>query len=243
MLKPLFPVLFVLGQVPGLAAAQDAPVLREAVPANDPIEEYFDPSRAANVGGGVIVGAVLGGLAAGPFLADSVRIATPADGRPLCLRAISRDGFYSARNVYILRSPADGEGGTLLKPFSNLTEELRGYDAEDIALVAMPAQEQGCLAGETSLIPRLGQIEGDRAELLVQLNAGGRGAAWIEIAGQAEVACQPVAADLRVGFDMTCRLPVTLDDAHQTSAFELVVDDGLVENRTRYEIFLPGRDD
>lgn len=240
MRNPL-PVLFLACLGAGMSQAQEPALQREAVPVGGALEEYFDRSRGANVGGGIIVGAVLGGLAAGPFLADHVLIATPVGGQSLCLRAISRDGFYSARNRYELLSPADGKGGTLLNPFSNMAEDLRDYQAGDIALVGTLAQNDGCLTGAKQLIPRLGTIEGERAELLLQLNAGGRGAAWIEQAGQADIECQPVAADLLVGFDMTCRLGVTLGESHRIGAFDLVVDDGLQQSRTAYEVVLPGR--
>ena len=221
--------------------AQQLPPARLAEPVDGRIGEYYDRSGSANVSGGMIVGALLGATA-GAFPPDSIWIGTPRDPVTLCLQALSRDGFYSARSRYRLTGLVDGVQGTQLMPFTLLSDNLRGYDNDAIAIIATAADDQGqCWSGGARLFPRVQpDLTAGEAEMLLQLNAAGRSAAWIISEDGGRTDCQPVNDNLAIGFDMTCLLRVPVEPAATTLGLVLWVDDGLEARPTDYQLEVPG---
>ncbi len=150
---PLTGLLILLA--PQTSLAQQTPPARLAEPVDGRIGEYFDRSGSADVSGGMIVGALLGGMAS-TFPPDHIWIATPSERVTLCLQALSRDGFYSARTRYQLTGVTDGMAGTRLMPFTRLSDSLRGYDDDEVAIIATAADDQGqCRSGDARLFPRV----------------------------------------------------------------------------------------
>lgn len=221
--------------------AQEAAPTRVAEPVDGRIGESFDRSGSADVSGGMIVGALLGGIATA-FPPDQVWIATPARQVTLCLQALSRDGLYSARSRYRLRGAADGMGGTRLMPFTRLSDSLQRYADDEVAIVATAADDKGqCRSDDAQLLPRVQpDLTPGEADLLLQLNAAGRSAAWIVTQDGRRSDCVPVANNLTVGFDMTCPLRVPVGSAASMLGLTLWVDDGLQPEQTNYTLTIPG---
>lgn len=236
---PLTGLLILLA--PQTSLAQQTPPARLAEPVDGRIGEYFDRSGSADVSGGMIVGALLGGMAS-TFPPDHIWIATPSERVTLCLQALSRDGFYSARTRYQLTGVTDGMAGTRLMPFTRLSDSLRGYDDDEVAIIATAADDQGqCRSGDARLFPRVQPDLGPgEAEMLLQLNAAGRSAAWIVTQDGERTDCQPVNDNLAIGFDMTCSLRVPVETAASTLDLVLWVDDGLQPEPTSYRLEIPG---
>lgn len=226
------------------APAQELAAIRLAEPV-DHIDEHFDRSGpGANVSGGVIVGALLGGMVADGFPADEIRIATPEERVLLCMRALSRDGRYSARTRYRLTGLVDGRDGTLLRPFTAEAEGLRQYDDDEVAVIAMPADgEDQCRSGEPRLFPRvIAGLPLGETGLLLQVNTAGRGVAWIEPRDGTRADCRPVEGDLAIGFDMICELRVSVGLELAWLDFDLSIDDGLQVQQDRYTLAIPAHD-
>lgn len=226
------------------APAQD--IIRQAEPANDRIDEHFDRSGAgANVSGGVIVGAMLGAVSGGGFPADRILIATPPERVLLCLRALSRDGLFSARNPYRLTGLADGMEGTTLMPFTDgYADDLRRYADDEVAVIAMPADDQGrCRSGEPRLFPRVPpELALGETDLTLQVNTAGRGMAWVETGDGTRADCRPVEGGPAIGFDMTCRLRVPIGPGPAELGFVLWVDDGLQPQPSTHVLAIPGHE-
>lgn len=233
------PLLFMTSLAP---SAQEMLPSRHAEPVDGRIGEHFDSSGRVNVSGGMIVGALLGRWSEGAFPPDEIWIATPSERIMLCLQALSRDGFYSARTRYQLTGLIDGKAGTRLMPFTRLSDSLREYGNDEVAIIATAADDQGqCRSGEARLFPRvLPNLAPGETDLLLQLNAAGRSAAWIETEDGRREDCVPVTDNLAIGFDMTCFLQVPVENAGSDLGFTLWVDDGLQAEPTHYLLKVPG---
>lgn len=240
-LSAFLPALLLLVLASQAPLAQEAPLTRVAEPVDGRIGEHFDRSGSADVSGGMIVGAMLGEIAKA-FPPDQIWIATPSEKITLCLQALSRDGLYSARSRYHLTGVTDGMEGTRLMPFTHLAGSLRGYADDEVAIIATAGDDQGqCRSGDARLFPRVqpGLTAGE-ADLLLQLNAAGRSAAWIVTEDGRRNDCTRVTDHLVIGFDMTCFLRVPVGTAAATLGLALWVDDGLQPEPTDYLLAIPG---
>lgn len=240
-LSALLSGLLLLAPAPQAPLAQEAAPTRIAEPVDGRIGEHFDRSGSADVSGGMIVGALLGEITAA-FPPEQIWIATPSERVTLCLQALSRDGLYSARSRYSLTGVTDGMEGTRLMPFTHLADSLRGYADDEVAIIATAGDDQGrCRSGDARLFPRVqpGLTAGE-ADLLLQLNAAGRSAAWIVTEDGRRKDCMPVTDRLVIGFDMTCSLRVPVGTAAATLGLALWIDDGLQPESTDYLLTIPG---
>lgn len=242
MIAPLAALLLALTSP--MAAAQDAAAPRQAEPIDGRIDEHFDRTGSANVSGGLVVGALLGGSAAGLFPPDQVWIATPSEPVVLCLQVLTRDGFYSARTRYRPTGATDGMEGTLLMPFTHVADDLRRYRDDAVAIIATAADDQGrCRSGEARLFPRVPpDLMPGETTLLLQVNAAGRSAAWVETEDGRREDCPMVEADLAIGFDRICQLQVPVGPVATRLGFTLWVDDGLRPEPALYLLAIPGHE-
>lgn len=223
------------------ASAQEASLARVAEPVDGHINEHFDSSGSVDVGGGLIVGALLG-QATEAFNPDQIWIATPPEKIVLCLQALSRDGRYNTRTRYSLIGDADGFEGTRLNPFTRLSKKLMQYADDDMAVIATAADDQNrCRSGEMRLFPRVQpDLTVGEADLLLQVNIAGRSAAWIVTEDGNRTDCMRVTADHPIGFEMTCRLEARIGHAPSQLRLALWVDDGLRAEPTSHVMIIPG---
>ncbi|TJZ88744.1 hypothetical protein FA743_19860 [Paracoccus gahaiensis] len=239
-MSPLLPgLLLILASYS--ASAQKASLARVAEPVDGHINEHFDSSGSADVGGGLIIGALLGQVAEA-FPPDQIWIATPSERIVLCLQAVSRDGRYSTRTRYSLTSDADGMEGARLSPFTHLSEKLKQYADDDVAVIATAADDRNqCRSGEMRLFPRVQpDLTVGEADLLLQVNIAGRSAAWIVTEDGSRTDCMRVTADQAIGFEMTCRVKARIGTTPSTLHLALWVDDGLQAEPTSHLMVIPG---
>lgn len=182
------------------ASAQDT-VSAELV--SDPFVESYEPE--VSVSGNVVVGIMTTAVAAA-IASDRIAINAPAGagGQHLCLKAASRDGIYTSRNVYVV---PDGATGSLHLPYrSKLTDVVSDYGEHEIALSATAGD---CDSGATDYY-LLGSSDDSTADTTVMyLNSFGATDVFVEI--DDEIApCEYISEGRRTTFDFICTL--NLDD-------------------------------
>lgn len=238
--------LLAMSAMSGIAMAQDE---GHAVPAGGTVSEGFDPT--ARVAGSRIVGVGFRSAAGLAFNPAQVRITGASEVSTICVRAISRDGLYWMRTPY---EPAVGKT-LLLSPFTLLTDRLRAYSAEEIAIYAFeipssnpePTAESraaDCLAAEddaVTVLPVLASADGSD-ELLVLVNSGNRRVQG-RLKGVDEIGLRCVAPESteRIAYDRICSAGIgALAAAPQVAELDLTFDDGLTKVTMTYRIRLPG---
>ena len=112
--------LFTLTLLISAACWSQEPVVAKLV--SEPFVETYQPE--VSVSGNVVVGVMLSS-AAGAITTDNMVVISGSSDEPeqLCLRAVSRDGIYSSKNVYEL--PAGSEASIRLPYESRMSEILR----------------------------------------------------------------------------------------------------------------------
>jgi len=186
----------------------------EAQLLNDPFVEHYQPE--VSVSGDVVVGAMY--LSAARALVDDavgVEVATSGvDAGTLCLRAHSRDGIYSSRNVYGLPEQADG---VVRLPYSTaMRDVVERFGAHELALAAT----LGDCEGEGSRYLLVGAVGEDEAsEVVLYVNSFGATDVFAAY-GSAMDPCEYISEGRRTTFDFICRLPAEV--VHPAVEVELV---------------------
>jgi len=185
-----------------IASAQDT-VSAELV--SDPFVESYEAE--VSVSGNVVVGIMTTAVALA-ILKDQIAINATAEsgGQKLCLKAASRDGIYTSKNVYAV---PNGALGSIRLPYdSKLTNVVRDYAEHEIALTATAGD---CDSGTMDyyLLGSATASDGDSA--VMYLNSFGATDVFVEIDGVIE-ACEYITEGRRTTFDFICPLKVNSGD-------------------------------
>ncbi|MDY0259929.1 MAG: hypothetical protein RBR41_09730 [Desulfovibrio sp.] len=225
------------GTLPSSAfSAESLPVI-EADAAS--FKESFD--QAVPVSGNIIAGLRFGDgakkiSANGTFLA-------PPQGRDVCVRVVTRDGRFSASNIYRLAndeqlSQANAAGRVHLSPITHsYAEKLVNYVVDDLAVSAFMASEGGCAAGKTPYVPQI-VSQGTEKVFTVLVNSGGRSCRLTLQPNRKSVQCARFSNGARIAYDQEC----VMDVSHLTPGinnFVLVLDDGFNEERSSFQVIVP----
>lgn len=172
----------------------------EAQLLNDPFVEHYQPE--VSVSGNVVVGAMY--LSAARALVDDavgVRVATGgAQAGTVCLRAHSRDGIYSSRNVYGL--PEDADGVVRLPYATAMRDVVERFGAHELALAATVGDCEGD-GGSFLLVGAVG--DGDGGEVVLYVNSFGATDVFAAY-GTALEPCEYISEGRRTTFDFICTL-------------------------------------
>jgi len=186
-----------------VASAQDT-ATAELV--SDPLIENYEPE--VSVSGNVVVG-IMTRAAALAVANDQIAItATPeSGGQQVCLKAASRDGIYTSRNVYVV---PDGAAGNVRLPYrSKLANVVRDYGEHEIALTATAGD---CDSGATDYYLLGSDIDDDADSAVMYLNSFGATDVFIEIDDTVEP-CEYISEGRRTTFDFICPLDVRAGDS------------------------------
>ena len=172
---------------------------------SDPFVENYEPE--VSVSGSVVVGIMTTAVALA-IKEDRIAINATAESgsQQLCLRAASRDGIYTSKNVYAV---PDGAVGSIRLPYdSRLTSVVRDYAEHEIALTATAGDcDSGAL--DYYLLGSAAANEGDSA--VMYLNSFGATDVFVEIDGAVET-CEYILEGRRTTFDFICPLAVSSGD-------------------------------
>lgn len=175
----------------------------EAQLLNDPFVEHYQPE--VSVSGNVVVGAMY--LSAARALAEDavgVRVSDGAAADRLCLRAHSRDGIYSSRNVYGLPEEADG---VVRLPYATaMRDVVARFATHELALAATVGDCEGEV-GSYLLVGAVG--EGGTGEVVLYVNSFGATDVFAAY-GSALEPCEYISEGRRTTFDFICTLPAAV---------------------------------
>jgi len=189
-----------------VASAQDT-VSAELV--SDPFVESYEPE--VSVSGNVVVGIMTTAVALAIALAianDQIAInaTTESGGQRLCLKAASRDGIYTSRNIYAV---PDGAAGNVRLPYrSNLASVVRDYGEHEIALSATAGD---CDSGASDYYLLGSSATGEADSAVMYLNSFGATDVFVEINDAVEP-CEYISEGRRTTFDFICSLNVSAGD-------------------------------
>ena len=185
-----------------IASAQDT-VSAELV--SDPFVESYEPE--VSVSGNVVVGIMTTAVALA--IADdqiAINATEESGGQQLCLKAASRDGIYTSRNVYAV---PDGAAGNVRLPYdSKLSDIVQNFGEDEIALTATAGD---CDSGAMDyyLLGSAAASEADKA--LMYVNSFGATDVFVEI-NEAIETCKYISEGRRTTFDFICPLDVRAGD-------------------------------
>ena len=180
------------------ASAQDT-VSAELV--SDPFVESYEPE--VTVSGNVVVG-IMTTAAAAAITKDQIAITATADttGHHLCLKATSRDGIYTSRNVYALPN----EPGNVRLPYrSKLADVVDDYGENEIALSATVGD---CDSGASDYFLLGSSADSDALSAVIYLNSFGATDVFVEAGGETRT-CEYISEGRRTTFDFICPLAVS----------------------------------
>lgn len=185
-----------------VATAQE-PV--SAVLVSDPFEESYEPE--VSVSGNVVVGIMTTAVALA-IARDQVAVSAASDagGKQLCLKAASRDGIYTSRNVYAV--PEGAAGAVRLPYLSKLSDVVRDYGEHDIALTATAGD---CDSGEADYFLLGSTTDKGESTAVMYVNSFGATDVFVEI-GDAIETCEYISEGRRTTFDHICPLAVRAGD-------------------------------
>jgi hypothetical protein len=184
------------------ASAQDT-VSAELV--SDPFVENYEPE--VSVSGNVVVG-IMTIAAAAAITSDQVAVNASAEssGQRICLKAASRDGIYTSRNVYAV---PDGAAGNVRLPYrSKLANIVRDYGEHEIALSATVGD---CDSGASDYVLLGSTSTGESDSTVMYLNSFGATDVFVEIDEEIEP-CEYISEGRRTTFDFICTLNVSAGD-------------------------------
>jgi len=178
-------------------AGAEEPATAELV--SDPFLESYQPE--VSVSGNVIVG-VMTSAASAAIAADRIAVAAAGEaGGTVCLRAASRDGIYTSRNVYAL--PATAAGDVRLPYRSRLADVVGGYADDEIALAATAGD---CDSGSADYYLLSSTDDDAPSDVVIYLNSFGATDVFFAIGDGDVEPCDYISEGRRTTFDFICRL-------------------------------------
>ena len=198
-------------------------------------KESYD--SAVPVSGSAIVGVRLGEADGNVVVRDTqLALHKAAD---VCVRVVTRDGRFSANNIYKLPTPLPDVNRVRLSPVTlNYVQALSSYKKDDLAVSAFPAQDGACLPSEVAFIPQLANPQRPWPYLTILINSGGRHCLLLVQNKQQKVRCQPISQGSRIAYDQRCQVPVDILSEGGNN-FTLFMDDGFEEEALNFIVTLP----
>ena len=172
---------------------------------SDPFIESYEPE--VSVSGNVVVGIMTTAVAMA-IVKDQIAItaSTESGEQQLCLKAASRDGIYTSRNVYAV---PDGAAGNVRLPYrSKLADVVRDYGEHEIALSATTGD---CDSGTSDYYLLGSSADGEADTAVMYLNSFGATDVFVEVADSIEP-CEYISEGRRTTFDFICPLAVSAGD-------------------------------
>lgn len=214
--SPSIALLVLALSAPPILAAGALPIVDAAPLADKVFVESYD--RSSPVAGSPLVGLVLGGTAA--VAANSVTvIGPPLSNRNVCLRVTTKDGRFSAANIY--QFTADAAPALLrMAPLTvQFVEQLRGYPADQVAVRAFVARNADCLPAGALNLPASTPGGAGSNDLFVLANGKSQPAQVALFSGDAKAnpdlqpetfaVCQTAEKGANIAYDLICRLPLS----------------------------------
>jgi len=166
---------------------------------SDPFVESYQPE--VSVSGSVIV-AVMTQAAALAISHDklSVNVVTGDKSVRVCLRAASRDGIYTSRNVY--RLPKNASGGVRLPYQSSHIDVVGRYAFDELGLAATAGD---CDSGSSDYYLLSSTEFTDSTNTVVYINSFGATDVYYQIDSDI-IACDFIAKGRRTTYDFICDL-------------------------------------
>jgi len=181
--------------LPASALGQEPPV---AELISDPFVESYQPE--VSVSGNVIVG-VTTVAAAKAMLDNRIAVHVPTDPAPrsLCLSAATRDGIYTSKNDY--RLPKQVAGPVHLPYVSTLTNKVRGYKSDELALTATAG---ACDSGSSDYYLLAPKDSPGGSNIVIYLNSFGATDVSFQIDDTIE-SCEYIEEGRRTAYDFICK--------------------------------------
>lgn len=202
--------------------------------------ENFD--EAVPVTGNIVVGLRVGN-SSGKVSVEDTFLAPPA-GTNVCVRAVTKDGRFSASNVYRFASPeqisraAIAGKAHLLPVTRNYKENLSKYAMDDLAISAFTESKDGCIPGVTPYLPQIIGSPAETAALTIFVNSGGRTTRLIHNSSKTTVQCNPLPDGARIAYNQKC----VVDAARLNEGinhFTMVLDDGFKDEAVDFSVVIP----
>ena len=233
-------LLFVVCLASAVLQSAELPTLPELRADLNSFRENFD--EAVPVTGNIVVGLRMGN-GSGKVSAENTFLAPPA-GMNVCVRAVTKDGRFSASNVYRFASPehvslAATVGKAHLLPVTrNYKENLSQYAIDDLAVSAFTESAQGCIPGATPYLPQIITSAPEAAVLTIFVNSGGRTSRLTHNASKTIIQCNPLPDGARIAYNQKCvvaaaRLNMGINN------FTLVLDDDFKDETVDFSVVIP----
>ncbi|MCQ1571250.1 hypothetical protein NFO65_10895 [Neorhizobium galegae] len=206
-----------------LASIASVPAFAQEVAVATPGEDFRESyDESAPVSGGVVVGLRLGDTP-GKLDPDNVRFAM-TQKTLVCVRALTRDGRYSANNEYTITSTQTAKSVRIFPVTKIHAAALAGYDGRDYALKVFEAKGKDCIPENAVHFPQLGP-RGNSDVLTIMINASSRRVSLEAPAGATDIVCGAPAGGARIAFDQECRVNIHgIQD--EVARFVIAMDDG-----------------
>ncbi len=197
--------------------------------------ESYD--SAVPVSGSTVVGVRLGEADGTVAVRDTQLALLPTD--EICVRSVTRDGRFSANNIYKLSSPASNRDRARLSPVTlSYAHELSAYKKDDFAVAAFTAQGGSCQPSEAIYLPELANPQRPWQHLTILINSGARYSVLIVDKSQQKVLCQRIAQGPLIVYDQKCQVVADLL-SEGINDFTLVMDDGFGDESVPFQVMLP----
>lgn len=232
-------LLLAMGLPLAVAYSAELPELRADLSS---FRENFD--EAVPVTGNIVVGLRMGN-GSGRVSAEDTFLAPPA-GMNVCVRAVTKDGRFSASNIYRFASPehvsrAAAAGKAHLLPVTRKYKENLGkYAMDDLAVCAFTEGKDGCTPGATPYLPQIVASEPGPAALTVLVNSGGRTSRLTHNASKTTVQCTPLPDGARIAYNQKCVVEGARL-AEGVNSFTLVLDDDFNDENVDFSVVVPAK--
>ncbi|CAN1553653.1 hypothetical protein MCEMSEM23_02296 [Rhabdaerophilaceae bacterium] len=225
----LFSVFFWLFGFHSVVSAQSTAPAKLLL-AGGQLLERLEGGAAVPVSGNLLAGVQIGG-SLGKFNPNSIQVSIsdpPSAKNSICLSVASRDGRYSAKNVF---HSAPKPGITEFDFQSRFRKELMNYDDNLIAILVR--ESENCEGTDFGFVlPRIVSNSAGANSLLVAVNAAAERTSVALLRDGAEIAKSACKADktkVSMAFSAVCRF----DEASALRSGEYVLD---IRIRERFEI-------
>ncbi|MDD4702401.1 MAG: hypothetical protein PHI96_09290 [Desulfovibrio sp.] len=202
--------------------------------------ESYD--QAVPVSGSAIVGLRLGESSESASV-RSMYLVPPPD-MDVCVRVITRDGRFSASNIYTYATPeqvrqaATGDKVRLSPITLRYADVLSAYGMDDLAFSSFSARVGACMPEISVYLPQVASPDMDWKTLTVLINSGGRYSRILLRSGKYSVPCRGITKGAHIAFDQKCVIDATLL-AGGVNALTLVLDDGFGDERIDFKVAVP----
>lgn len=189
------------------------------------------------VSGSTIVGVRLG-HSDGNVAVDETMLAA-VNSTDICVRTVTRDGRFSASNIYKSSGLPPKQQKVRLSPITlKYSKALSNYKFDDFAVFAFPAQDGACFPENVAFLPQLASNQTQLDQLTILINSSGRySEIIIEHIGK-KIYCQRFSQGSQIAYDQACEVDTSLLSTGN-NRLKLVLDDGFEEEIIHFTVFIP----